>query len=93
MNSPLDRRESSDTYFAEIVRDGPYRVILCRDGIQWIIQRRTTASGNASGDRWVAEHYLTTRSALARLWQAKDGVVSPLLLALPERIQVKRKVQ
>ncbi len=35
-----DRRESSDLYIGEICRAsagaGSFRVIVCRDGIQWI---------------------------------------------------------
>ena len=85
MTGHLDFRESSDTYFVVVVREGRYRVIPCRDSIQWIIQRHTAPSKNAAGGRWVAEDYLTTRAALARLWQVKTGVVRREILELPER--------
>jgi hypothetical protein len=42
-------REASDGYTGEICRalapSGSFRVIACRDGIQWIIQRLTRARG------------------------------------------------
>jgi len=40
MTDPLDRRESSETDHAEILRAGRYHVIPCKDKIRWIIPRR-----------------------------------------------------
>lgn len=62
------RVESHDTYAPQIVRAGLFRVILCRDGIQWIIQRQKSAAAG----RWRSLHYCQTRKALLRLWPTSE---------------------
>jgi len=53
--------ESSDQYPAELCRvtlDGSsFRVIECRDGIQWIIQHRRKVAERQATDRWRALAY------------------------------------
>ena len=36
----LDHRESSDAYQGELFRHDGMRVAICRDGIQWLLQRQ-----------------------------------------------------
>lgn len=80
-----DRRESSDTYSAEIYRLGDWRVILCKAGIQWVLQARTRAGGPA-GARWEGRHYCRQRETVLRLWRALAGDEGAMLAAvLPER--------
>ena len=83
MNAPPDGRESSDLYRAEICRQGRCRVILCKDGIQWILQRR----GKAAGARWRSVSYFTTRAALIKAWAGLCDGVPPELKALPDKVR------
>ncbi|GGB31518.1 hypothetical protein [Allosediminivita pacifica] len=83
-----DHCESADNYAAELCRieaeTGSFCVIVCRDGIQWIIQRRIRATEKPAAVRWVAESYVTSREALLRLWQAHSGISAPAELhAMP----------
>ncbi len=36
----LSVRETSNTYRAELFRMGHYRVIICRHGLQWVLQKQ-----------------------------------------------------
>ncbi len=83
MSAPGCMCESADAYVRVIARHGRHRVILCRDGIQWIIQRRKSG---VTG-RWKALSYCTTRAALIRLWPTSEGPVPPEIAALPEKIR------
>lgn len=85
-----DYRETSDTYSAEIYRLENWRIIVCKDGLQWILQR-LTRSNSAKGGQWEGQSYFRTREAALRLWRAKtgdDGAV--LTMVLPERF-IKQK--
>ena len=76
-----DHRETQDSYHDEIFRTGRYRVILCKDAIQWIIQRR----GRLAGTRWRGLSYCTCRDSLISVWWEDMGLeVPPEMLALPE---------
>jgi hypothetical protein len=85
------RRESDDDYFAVVaVLNDRWRVIRCRDGLQWIIQYRSSASGTYAGARWASRSHLRTREALIRVCAALTGPIGPATLAtlhsLPPRI-------
>ena len=83
-----DNRESSDTYHAEIFRKDRYRVILCKDAIQWIIQRR----GRLAGSRWRGLSYCACRDSLISVWcEDMDLEVPPEMLALPEKARAKTR--
>ncbi|MCU9847315.1 hypothetical protein OEZ60_04790 [Defluviimonas sp. WL0024] len=82
-----DHRETADLYHGVIVRRDGFRVILCRDGIQWILQKRMAPVRGRAAPRWRALGYFTTRAALVRLWHAKTGSACEELDALPERIK------
>ena len=84
MTALPDHRESRDAYAGELFRHGDVRVALCRDGIQWLLQRRR-ARFPAGGAAWDTLRYCTTRKALARLHRALVGRDVPELDALPER--------
>ena len=54
-------RESSDHYSYVILRfTNRWRIILCRQGLQWILQRRENLHGGA----WRGFRYFRTRKAL-----------------------------
>lgn len=60
-----------------------WRVICCRDGIQWILQRKT-------GGRWRSVAYCRTRDGLLRCIReagiSSDVIDATKLSQLPERI-------
>jgi hypothetical protein len=75
-------QETSPNYANVIAQGVKYRVIVCADDIQWIIQR-------LSGDRYRSESFCTTKSALIREWQYRVGKAALLpveFAALPESI-------
>ena len=54
-------RERSDHYSYVILRlNNRWRIILCRQGLQWILQRRENLHGGA----WRGFRYFRTRTAL-----------------------------
>lgn len=86
MNLNLDHRETSNLYRGELFRHGHYRVIVCRDGIQWIIQRQK----KGVRARWVALSYCTTQKSLSRVWTARTGDYAPEVDLLPENVKGMR---
>ena len=80
--------ETSDAWGKVVAHPAPgWRVIVCRDDLQWIIQRRK----NGGAERpWRALHYCRTRKALLRLCASLCGQIDPnasaTLEALPEVI-------
>lgn len=80
-------RESSNDYRGELFRLGNWRVAVCKDRLQWLLQRHTRP-GAPDGGRWEAQRFCTTRKALIREWKALTGDDGAVLLAvLPEHIK------
>lgn len=78
--------ETADSYskVVAVSCDGR-RVIVCKDDLQWIVQRRK----NGGADRpWRAVGYCRTRKAVTRLCATSCGRIDPtaaaVLTALPE---------
>ena len=69
-------RESDDNYARVVAHLGDsWRVIVCRDDLQWILQRR---DGERAGRaRWTGVGYCLTPEALLRLCRASGGLVDP----------------
>jgi hypothetical protein len=67
-----------------------FRVIVCRDGIQWILQCRNRAEMVARSD-WRGRSYCRTRHALTRCCDDYAGAIDPAaaiaLGALPDQIE------
>lgn len=76
-----DHREESDGYRGEVFRQGDYRIAACRDGIQWLFQRRRGGK-SLGGARWRTLGYCATRKGLMRLSAAHMGA-APDLAGLP----------
>lgn len=81
-------REGDDAYRKGVVRfNEHWRVIECRDGIQWILQ---FARKNARRIEWRGRGYCRTKAALIRASAASageiDGNAMAILEALPEWI-------
>ena len=82
-------QETADSYAAVVAQlNDQWRVIECRDGIQWILQRR---DGQRAGQpRWMGVRYFRTREALITASRALCGCCDPaargVLAALPDVI-------
>ncbi|MGR3545525.1 MAG: hypothetical protein ACU0DX_00230 [Roseovarius sp.] len=82
-------KESDDYYHTVIFQIDDWRVIVCRDGIQWIIQRRRRAGRRRV--EWKGRSYHTTRDVLIRDWRRHTGDAGTFLVAsVPERIGRQR---
>ncbi len=76
------QHETSDSYHGEIVGRGSHRAIICRDGIQYILQERK--KGDAERP-WRSVGYCTTRKALIRLGADVEPRLVPELEVLPDQ--------
>ena len=79
--------ESSDLYAKVIVQSSDrWRVILCSQGLQWIIQKKESSHAGP----WRAEKYLTSRSALIKacgtLGLLSDPATEAVLYTLPDHV-------
>ena len=86
----LAHRERDDEYREVIVQLAPrWRVIVCKDYLQWIIQKRTAEPLHRG--EWRGQSYVTSRNSLIRLC-ASLGLLSgdnarATLDALPEQFR------
>ena len=87
--SPGDdaRKETSDFYGSVIaILASRWRVIACRNGIQWILQKRTAEPLHKG--IWRGQSYHTNRNGLieacARLELSSEAKFKTVLQALPE---------
>ena len=81
-------RESDDNYHDVVAQLAPrWRVIVCKDHLQWIIQKRTAEPLHAGV--WRGVSYPTTRNSLIRLCASlellSDDNARDRLEALPEQ--------
>ncbi|TIV01716.1 MAG: hypothetical protein E5W09_01450 [Mesorhizobium sp.] len=82
-------RESDEAYCATVARlNAGWRVIECRDGIQWILQRM---DGERHGRaRWTGRSYCRTREALIHVCRGNareiDATAGAALDSLPDWI-------
>ena len=86
--SQLVHKERDDEYREVIVQLTPrWRVIVCKDYLQWIIQKRTAEPLHQGV--WRGHSYVTSRSSLIRLSAnlelLSDHAVRATLDALPEQ--------
>lgn len=87
LRSNRDTREAAENYRGEVFRFGDWRVVVCRNEIQWIVQRRTR-NGRPDTGRWEAVGFFLTRVALVRLWRAATGDSGEdLAQLLPEKFR------
>ena len=90
MNQPVVKQtsshhETSDTYAGVIAQLCPrHRVVVCKDAIQWILQKRKKGGAERS---WRGVGYFRTREALVRVSASLCGRIDPaamaVLVALP----------
>ncbi|MBR1212055.1 hypothetical protein [Bradyrhizobium sp. JYMT SZCCT0180] len=93
----MSDRETADDYPRIVaVLNSAWRVIECRDGLQWILQRRGSPE-RARGDDWRGRSYCRTKEALLRCTREYAGEIEPdahtVLVALPARILKKAELE
>jgi len=81
-----DHRESANGYRGVLLDLGRYRVAVCRDDLQWLLQRRRPGFTGV-GTAWDTVAFVTTRSALIRLHRSHTGRDASELLTLPEKFR------
>jgi hypothetical protein len=86
----MSAAESDESYPGIVaVLNSGWRVIECRHGIQWILQRRNRAE-TVARHVWRGQSYCRTKEALIRCCDEHAGQIDPAarmtLEALPERI-------
>ena len=79
--------ESSDLYAKVIAQPSfRWRVILCAQGLQWIIQKKESSHAGP----WRAEKYVTSRCALIKacgtLGLLSDPATEAVLYTLPDHV-------
>ena len=87
-------RETSDDYSAVVAQlASRWRLIVCKDGIQWILQKRE-AEPPHDGD-WRGKSYFACKESLIRVCGSRRLLSEPkaraVLEALPARISDFRK--
>ena len=91
VTEPPSHRERDDGYKGVIAQLAPrWRVIICRDGIQWIVQRKEVSHGGP----WRGMSYHTSRDGLLRACGSLEALRSSgleALAALPEFISEYHK--
>ena len=96
MDHPVSHRERYDTCFHVLPSlNDRWRVIVCKDGIQWILQFsfqtvESERAENRAPVRWRSRSYFRRRDALIRVSAALAGEINPItaaiLAGLPEVI-------
>jgi hypothetical protein len=86
----MSRMESADDYSGLVIQlNSNWRIVECRDRLQWILQHRGSPKKSRRDD-WRGRSYCQTSEALRRCTREHAGVIDPsaaaVLAALPERI-------
>ena len=86
----LSNRERDDGFSQVVVQLAPrWRVIVCKDYLQWIIQKRTAEPLHRG--EWRGQSYVTSRNSLIRLCASldllSDDNARDRLEALPEKFR------
>lgn len=84
---PFSNRERDDDYEKVVVQlTSRWRVVLCPQGLQWIIQKKESSHSGY----WRAEQYHTSRDSLLKACGTRDLLSDPnaeaVLHALPDRV-------
>ena len=82
-------RERDDSYYKVIIHLAPrWRIIECRNALQWIIQHRSAKPLNRG--YWLGKSYLTSRNQLIEVSTSlnllSDASMKDVLVGLPENI-------
>ncbi len=88
----MNARETADDYAGTLVEFGGWRIVRCKDDIQWIVQKdRRRGTPRFDARPWVAVAYLLDERFLAAVISrpslgVPDNTLATLLAALPEHI-------
>ena len=82
--------ETADNYVGIVARlSDAWRVVVCRHGIQWILQRKDARRSGRT--RWTGVRYFLTREALIRVSRTLcgriDSAAMATVAALPDMIR------
>ena len=81
VKAPLSHRERDDNYNGVIVQLAPrWRIIICKDGIQFILQKRSSKHSNKG--MWIGQSYNTNRDGLLRACGSVGALNNDILEAL-----------
>jgi len=85
----LSNRERDDYYANVVLQFSPrWRIITCKHGMQWILQKRSVAPPNTG--TWAGKSYATTRGGLMAACSGRGLLFEPsemtILSVLPDRI-------
>lgn len=85
VTAPMSHKERDDNYNSVIVQLAPrWRVIACKDGMQWIVQQKEASHGGP----WRGMSYHTNRDGLLRVCGSLEtaccGGALEALEALPD---------
>ncbi len=84
MTKSLIHRESDQNYRGVLaILNDRWRVIVCRDGIQWILQK---AEKSSHGTSWRGRSYCRTSQALKRDMGYHAGDICPYALAVIQHL-------
>jgi hypothetical protein len=76
------RVETAESYGHVVVRLNPrWRIIACRDGLQWILQYRASAE-TYSRARWASRSHCRTGEVLIRCVHEHAGAIDPAAAAI-----------
>ncbi len=78
-----DKRESSENYRGEIMRVGDWRISVCRDQIQFLVQARTRAN-SPKGPRWESKSFCLSPIKALELWPAPYEAKVMLATIMPD---------
>jgi len=86
----LSNRERDDYYANVVLQFSPrWRIITCKHGMQWILQKRSVAPPNTG--TWAGKSYATTRDGLIAACSGRGLLFEPTarltLEALPSHIR------
>jgi hypothetical protein len=91
--APKNCPAESDSTYPHIQLNSRWRVVACRDRVQWILQRQHGPGEpeRPAATRWEGRAYCRTREGLTRSCRAYSGPIDPAAVAalrtLPDRIE------
>ena len=86
--SGVVKSEEADDYHAIVaILNDHWRVIVCRAGIQWILQRR---AGERHGSaRWASRSYCRTKDGLILFSHEHAGGIEPAAVAILDALPAR----
>jgi ribosomal protein L15E len=80
----LQTVEGANEYSNVILVFRDHRVIVCRDAIQWVIQKKRKSRSPTA--QWRGLSYCRTKKALIRLWTSLYPEIDPVRMSVLDRL-------